>query len=358
MDFSAKHSHLRAVIQTDTAGKILSVIYRGVLSDCSAVHIEGCVTAEHASPAAISGVIFDRSAVHVERGRWRLVFFTISAVHEYTAAAVVPGDGDATVDAFRRALREETRLVVCTHVSNVWGVRLPIGRIAALAHQYGIPVCVDAAQSAGLFPVFLEEDGIDYVCAAPHKGLYAPMGTGLLLAADGSALDTILEGGTGTNSVSLDQPGELPERLESGTINVPGVAGLRAGLAFVRDKGTERILTHEVGLMRTLHRALARTNGVELFTPEPDGESFAPVVSFRVRGVPSEETASLLASKGIAVRAGLHCAPCAHRAFGTLDSGTVRVCPSAFTTGRDVQGFVEAMRALGRNSHAVHKEKL
>ena len=316
----------------------------------------------HALNAVLKGLLRPGDHVVVSNLEHNAVMRPLHKLAErgvtYTAAAVVPGDGDATVDAFRRALREETRLVVCTHVSNVWGVRLPIGRIAALAHQYGIPVCVDAAQSAGLFPVFLEEDGIDYVCAAPHKGLYAPMGTGLLLAADGSALDTILEGGTGTISVSLDQPGELPERLESGTINVPGVAGLRAGLAFVRDKGTERILTHEVGLMRTLHRALARTNGVELFTPEPDGESFAPVVSFRVRGVPSEETASLLASKGIAVRAGLHCAPCAHRAFGTLDSGTVRVCPSAFTTGRDVQGFVEAMRALGRNSHAVHKEKL
>lgn len=275
-----------------------------------------------------------------------------------TQARVVPGDNDATVDAFRRAMRENTRLVVCTHVSNVWGIRLPVARIAAMAHLYGVPVCVDAAQSAGILPVFLEEDGVDYLCAAPHKGLYAPMGTGLLVTARGGELDTILEGGTGTNSVSLKQPEEMPERLESGTINVPGIAGLRAGLAFVRQKGMERILRHEVDVMRQIYRALHRTEGVELFTGEPDGETFAPVVSFRVRGDASEQTAAALTAQGVAVRAGLHCAPCAHAFMGTLESGAVRVCPSAFTTGRDVQGFVTALRQAVRNSQAVHKEKL
>ena len=275
-----------------------------------------------------------------------------------TQARVVPGDNDATLDAFRRAMREETRLVVCTHVSNVWGVRLPVARIAAMAHLYGVPICVDAAQSAGIFPVFLEEDGIDFLCAAPHKGLYAPMGTGLLVTSRGEELDTLLEGGTGTNSLSPEQPGEMPERLESGTVNVPGIAGLRAGLAFVREKGTERILSHELELMRAVYRALRATHGVELFTGEPDGETYAPVVSFRVRGVPSEETAAALASQGVAVRAGLHCAPAAHAFFGTLETGAVRVCPSAFTTGRDVQGFITALRRGVRNSQAVHKEKL
>lgn len=275
-----------------------------------------------------------------------------------TQARVVPGDSDATVDAFRRALRENTRLVVCTHVSNVWGIRLPVARIAAMAHLYGIPVCVDAAQSAGIFPVFLEEDGIDYLCAAPHKGLYAPMGTGLLVTPHGEKLGTLVEGGTGTNSLSPDQPEEMPERFESGTVNVPGIAGLRAGLAFVREKGAENILRHELGAMRQIYRTLRHMEEIELFTGEPDGETYAPVISFRVRGVPSEETAAALASQGVAVRAGLHCAPAAHAFMGTLSSGAVRVCPSAFTTGRDVQGFVLALRRAVRNSQAVHKEKL
>lgn len=110
--------------------------------------------------------------------------------------------------------------------------------------------------------------------------------------------------------------------------------------------------------MRQIYRALHRTEGVELFTGEPDGETFAPVVSFRVRGDASEQTAAALTAQGVAVRAGLHCAPCAHAFMGTLESGAVRVCPSAFTTGRDVQGFVTALRQAVRNSQAVHKEKL
>lgn len=276
----------------------------------------------------------------------------------FTQARVYPGDNDATVDAFRRALRPETKLIVCTHVSNVWGIRLPVERIAAMARQYGVPVCVDAAQSAGVFPVELEEGCFDFICAAPHKGLYAPMGLGLLITSRGEALDTILEGGTGTNSVSFDQPQEMPERLESGTLNVPAVAGLRAGLSFVREKSRKRILHHELSVARAAWRALRALDRVELFSPEPDGESFAPVFSFRVRGVPSEETAAALAQAGIAVRAGLHCAPAAHRFMGTLESGAVRICPSAFTTEQEIRSFAAVMRSVVRNSQDVHKERL
>ena len=146
--------------------------------------------------------------------------------------------------------------------------------------------------------------------------------------------------------------------MESGTVNVPGIAGLRAGLAFVREKGTDRILRHELEVTRAIYRALRHLDSVELFTAEPDGAAFAPVFSFRVRGFPSEDTAAALAQQGVAVRAGLHCAPAAHSFMGTLETGAVRVCPSAFTSGRDVQGFVTALQRVLRNSQAVHKEKL
>ena len=150
----------------------------------------------------------------------------------------------------------------------------------------------------------------------------------------------------------------MPERLESGTLNVPAVAGLRAGLAFVREKSRERILHHELSVARAAWRALRALDRVELFSPEPDGESFAPVFSFRVRGVPSEETAAALAQAGIAVRAGLHCAPAAHRFMGTLESGAVRICPSAFTTEQEIRSFAAVMRSVVRNSQDVHKERL
>ncbi|MFR8003670.1 MAG: aminotransferase class V-fold PLP-dependent enzyme [Hydrogeniiclostridium sp.] len=263
----------------------------------------------------------------------------------YTAVEVTPGDNDKTVDAFRKALKPNTALVVCTHVSNVWGIRLPVERITALVHQYGIPLCLDAAQSAGVFPIQMGVS-CDYLCIAPHKGLYAPMGTGILITCMEKKLDTLIEGGTGTNSISLEQPETLPDRFESGTVNVPGICGIRAGLRFVRSKGLSRVLEHETMLMRRLYRSLAKSPKVQLYTPEPEGKAFAPVFSFNVEGMGSEEVGSFLARQGAAVRAGLHCAPCAHKTMGTLETGAVRCCPSVFTTERDVATFASFMRKI------------
>ena len=148
----------------------------------------------------------------------------------YTVAQIAPGDNDATLDAFRKAMNQHTKLFVCTGGSNVFGVRTPVERLAALCHQYGAKICVDAAQSAGVLPVNIQESGIDYLCCAGHKGLYGPMGTGLLVFRDPQdKLRTIVEGGTGTFSRSLVQPEDPPERYEPGTLNVPGIAGLSAG---------------------------------------------------------------------------------------------------------------------------------
>ncbi len=254
----------------------------------------------------------------------------------FTQVEVVPGNNNETVARFRKALQTNTKLIVCTHVSNVWGIRLPVERIAALAKQYEIPVCIDSAQSAGVFPLSMK-DGYAYICAAAHKGLYAPMGTGILVCGSREKLDTILEGGTGTDSADWEQPETLPERLESGTLNVPGIAGLRAGVNFVQRTGVERILSHELQLMRKLYRYLRKIPQVVLYTPEPDGRFFAPVFSFNVKEVPSETVGTMLAQQGIAVRAGLHCAPAAHKAFGTEQQGAVRVCPSAFTSQKEIE---------------------
>ncbi len=337
-------------------------VYRARSAAASFFHAPGpecavfTLNCTHALNAVLKGILKPGDHVVTSCLEHNAVLRPLKKLEEqgvfWTAAQVVPGDSDATVDAFRRALRPETKLAVCTHVSNVWGIRLPVERIAAMVHQYGVPLCVDAAQSAGVLPLSLE-DGPDYLCIAPHKGLYAPMGTGLLLTARGEALDTILEGGTGTNSISLEQPGEMPERLESGTLNVPGAAGLRAGLAFVASKGTERICRHEVEMARLAYRGLKRL-GARLYTAEPDGAAYAPVFSFNVEGVPSEEIASFLGANGVAVRAGLHCAPAAHRFMGTLESGAVRVCPSAFTSEKEVQGFLAVMTKFMKNS----KEKV
>ena len=266
----------------------------------------------------------------------------------YTEAQVVPGDNDATVDAFRKALRANTKLIVCTHVSNVWGIRLPIERLAALGHEYGIPIAIDCAQSAGVLPINMEECRFDYLCIASHKGLYAPMGTGILVTPHGASLATLIEGGTGTASISLDQPETMPDRLESGTVNVPGIAGIRAGIRVVKSKGIERIYRHELGLVQALYRSLSQMEAIQLYTPEPVEPYFAPVLSFNVKDVSSETVAQKLNTAGIAVRAGLHCAPRAHESFGTLEQGAVRVCPSAFNNMNEIRVFSNTIMKFHR----------
>ena len=224
--------------------------------------------------------------------------------------------------------------------SNVFGIRVPVERIAALCHQYDVALCVDAAQGAGLFPIHMGESGIDYLCCAGHKGLYGPMGTGLLLVREPERLlGTLVEGGTGTQSRSFQMPQEAPERYESGTVNVPGILGLGAGLEFVRRRGAERICQEELQKLRYLHGRLSRLGKVTLYTPPPEERFSAPVLSFNLEGVPSERVGEFLAQGGIAVRCGLHCAPLAHEKLGTLETGTVRVSPSAFTRKEDLDAL-------------------
>lgn len=278
----------------------------------------------------------------------------------FTVAQVVLGDNDATLDHFRKAMGPKTKLVVCTMASNVFGIRVPVERITALAHQYGAKVCVDAAQGAGLIPIHLEESGIDFLCCAGHKGLYGPMGTGLLVLRDPTQpLGTLVEGGTGTQSRSFQQPEDPPERFESGTQNVPGLLGLGAGMDFVRRQGVERICREELEKLRYLHHRLSRVKGVTLYTPPPEEPWFVPVLSFNVEGLPSEEVGEALAKSGIAVRCGLHCAPLAHEKMGTLETGTVRVSPSWFTRKEELDTLVFRISRLcswkEKHSHSLGK---
>lgn len=262
-----------------------------------------------------------------------------------------PDDKEATVRSFSRLINTNTKLVICTAASNVIGLKMPIKEIGMMCKQFGISFCVDAAQLAGVCDINMKECNIDYLCIAAHKGLYAPMGTGVLITKD-NRLDTIIEGGTGTASIMLDQPDDLPEMLESGTINVPGIIGLGAGIDFVKSKGFDKIYNHEMGLVKRLYKQLKSTPGVKLYTPEPD-DNYAPVLSFNINGLNSVDSASKLNSLGFATRAGLHCAPFAHKRIGTIESGTVRICPSVFTSGQDIDKFAAAVRQISAKSHAV-----
>ncbi len=260
----------------------------------------------------------------------------------YSVAQVSFDDDNKTIENFRKSIKPNTKLVLCTGASNVLGKMLPISAIGELCKKNKKYFAVDAAQIAGFAPIDMKRQNIDFLCIAPHKGLYAPMGTGVLIARK-NLPETIIEGGTGTNSIELYQPDELPERLESGTVNVPGIAGISAGVDYVNKIGIDRIYAHEMRLIRRLYAGLKKMSEITLYTPEPKNGFYAPVLSFNVKGIPSDKTASLLSKQGIAVRGGLQCAPSAHSAIGTLDGGTVRVSVAAFNTEREIDAFLQIL---------------
>ena len=263
----------------------------------------------------------------------------------FDTAYVSLADDSLTLREFERKIRPNTRLVICTGASNVLGKTLPIAEIGALCRERGVLFAVDAAQIAGVMPINMRQMNIDYLCVAPHKGLYAPMGIGVLIC-EKPIENTIIEGGTGTNSAELVQPEGLPERLESGTVNVPEIMGLSAGIDYVKGVGIKKIYSHEMKLIRYLYKELSKNDRVQLYTPEPRDGLYAPVLSFNIYGKSSAEVSQYLNSKGIAVRGGLHCAPSAHRQIGTLDIGAVRVSVAAFNTSAEIESLIKAIKQI------------
>lgn len=266
---------------------------------------------------------------------------------EYSVAEVYEGDDERTISSFRSQFRKNTKLVVCTHASNVFGIKLPAERLAALCRLNGILFCLDAAQSAGVVPIDLSESCIDYLCTAGHKGLYGPMGTGLLLINSDTVPDSTVQGGTGSFSAYKRQPDLLPDKFEVGTPNVAGIAGLRAGLRFVRNRGIDRISGAEMRMAQQLYDGLTSIKGVDIYTVRPALQTHVPVVSFNVEGMDSEHAAQLLNDRfDIAVRAGLHCAPLAHESSGTEVQGTVRAVLSAFNQPRQIEYFCRSVNKI------------
>ncbi len=253
---------------------------------------------------------------------------------KYDIANVSLSDDEITVENFKKLIKPNTKMIICTGASNVIGKILPIRKIGELCREKGILFAVDAAQISGVIPIDLAEMNIDYLCVAAHKGLYAPMGIGILIAQK-PIKNTIIEGGTGTNSLEIIQPDYLPERLESGTVNVAGIMGVGAGIDFVKGIGINRIHSKEMQLLMRLNKQLRKNENIIFYTPEFDMENYVPVLSFDIKGLTSGETAAELNRCGIAVRAGLHCAPLAHKKIGTLENGTVRISPSFFSTPKE-----------------------
>lgn len=249
-----------------------------------------------------------------------------------------------TLAAFDRLITPDTSAVICTHVSNVFGFILPIADIARLCRTRGVPFIVDASQSAGCLPVDFQALGAEFIAMPGHKGLYGPQGTGLLLCAQKGV--PILQGGTGSASAVQEMPDFLPDRLEAGTHNMVGIAGLLEGLRFVHREGVERIGRRERQLIARAGEKLSRLPWVEPFW-DPSGKNQAGVLSFRVRGRDCEWVGEMLGERDAALRAGLHCAPLAHQSAGTLETGTVRLSVSAFNTPWEIDRLVQLLRAMG-----------
>lgn len=251
-------------------------------------------------------------------------------------------DRDEALHAFCSAITPQVRAVICTHVSNVFGYILPVEEIAALCREQDVPFVLDAAQSGGVLPVSLERLRAAFIAMPGHKGLYGPQGTGLLLC--GQMPEPLICGGTGSLSQEPDMPDFLPDAAEAGTHNVPGIAGLLAGLEFVHARGVEQICRHEQKLIRRLYDRLEENTRLKLFYGSEACQT--GVMSLQMEGWDCEMAAARLAELGIAVRAGLHCAPMAHRCAGTLDQGTIRVSVSLFNTEQEIDDFVDTLAYL------------
>ena len=262
---------------------------------------------------------------------------------EMTAAPCAP-DGTLDPAAVESALQPNTRLIAMLHASNVLGTLLPIADVGEIAHRHGALLLVDAAQTAGAYPIDMQAMGIDLLAFAGHKGTYGPHGTGGLVVRPGIELETWVEGGSGIQSRPDTMPEELPMRLEAGTQNAAGLAGLLAGVRFVLEQGVERIRAHEMALAGRLIERLRAIPGLAILGPV-DPQKRTAVVAITVDDYSPDQLAAVLDKVfSVATRAGLHCAPQAHRAAGTLECGALRFSPGDFNTAEEIDYAADALQ--------------
>jgi cysteine desulfurase / selenocysteine lyase len=260
----------------------------------------------------------------------------------------IAADGGGTVDpeAIRRAITKQTRLIALTHASNVLGTVQPVAEVGCLAREQDLLFLVDAAQTAGVVPIDIQEMNIDLLAAPGHKSLLGPTGTGFLYTGPRTRVAAWREGGTGGDSSSETQPREYPYYLEGGTPNVLGVAGLIEGIRYVQQQGMESIHRHEIELVERLWRRLDEMKGYAVFGHR-DQNRRVGTLSFRSEALPAAELGGILDQAfDVAVRPGLHCAPYIHRALGTSPEGAVRVSPGPFNTTADIDHLAQALAEI------------
>jgi len=304
--------------------------------------------ATHALNIAIKSAVHPGDTVLISGYEHNAVTRPLYAMRDVTVkvAGAPLFDTEQLLWQFDRQMTAEVDVVICTHVSNVFGFILPIQQIAALCVQRNKKLIVDASQSAGCLQVKAGEWNASFVAMPGHKGLYGPQGTGILLC--NAPVTPIIEGGTGSESVKQSMPDALPDRLEAGTHNVPGIAGLLEGLKFVRQQGLRHIQEREKNLLDCALNGLSDIPSVRLYAPPKQEQRQSNVLSFQCRDLDCEDIAAALDEYGIAVRPGLHCAPLAHESAGTKQDGTVRISFSVFNTEQEVMRFLNVMKKIAR----------
>ncbi len=266
------------------------------------------------------------------------------------AVDFVSADKKGNVDYadFEALLRPETRAVVCTHASNLTGNALDLHRLGELTRAKDILLVVDASQTAGALPIHMTELGVDVLCFTGHKSLLGPQGTGGLCIRPGVEIRPLKTGGTGVQSHLPYQPEQYPTRLEAGTLNAHGIAGLLASVQWIREQGVEQIHAREIALARRFYAAVSAIDGLTVYG-DWTNDARAPIVTLNLRDTPSSELAdALFEDYGVATRSGAHCAPRMHRALGTTEQGAVRFSFGYFNNGDEVDAAVAALRELSR----------
>ena len=239
-------------------------------------------------------------------------------------------------------IRPNTRMLICAHASNICSATLPLRELGAICHKKGILFVVDAAQSAGHLPIDMKEMQIDALCAPGHKGLWGPQGCGILVLGEGIVADTLIEGGSGYNSLEGNMPEDAPERYEAGTLPTPAIAGLLEGVREVKRLGIDYIQSRESALTTQLRERLITMPKVTLYAPHHTGS----VLLFSLQDISSDNVGTFLNGHGFCVRTGFHCAALAHATLGTPPSGAVRVSPSLFNTTAQIDAFAESLKEL------------
>jgi cysteine desulfurase family protein len=257
-------------------------------------------------------------------------------------------DDEKTVEAFKNSIKRNTRLFICTGASNAFGKIMPIKEIGRLAQKRGIYFIADCAQIAGSLDITLSDCNANVLCMPGHKGLFGPTGTGMMIT-DGLFMETVTEGGTGSVSSFLTQPEFYPDRYESGTLNIPGIAGLYEGMKFSAFNRREEY-EKEMALINYVYDALSDDERIELYTEKPLAYKYMPLLSFNVKDKDAGYIGELLSEEEIALRTGFHCAYLSHRHYGTADKGTLRVSLSRMNSEKDVREFLHILKKVLNNS--------